>query len=376
MDKIRIFFLTHRFIQGGAEQQLYELIKGIDKKKFDVSVASLVSGGEKWEDFNSIPNVKTLCFDRKHRFDFSVLSKIPSFLRQNPVDILHAYVAPATIFGILAGLMSRTPLLIIGERGLPSFPTIGSRIYFKLDNFIARYADYIIANSEAGRERRIESGISPDRIIVIPNGLNPDRLQVKVKRTKSSLGLDDICPLLGNVSRLAPVKDHHSLFQAIDLTRLEFPHIKCILVGDGPLRHHLEQQVKIKHLSQNVLFLGHQSNAVDFIRSFDVAVSSSLYEGSSNFILEAMACEKPIIATDVGGNRELVIDGITGFLVDKKDPQALAAAITTLLKDEELRVTLGRAGRERIEREFMLEQMIKKTEVMYEQVLTHRLKED
>jgi glycosyltransferase involved in cell wall biosynthesis len=89
-----------------------------------------------------------------------------------------------------------------------------------------------------------------------------------------------------------------------------------------------------------------------------------------------MACEKPIVATDVGGNRELVVDGTTGFLVEKKDPQALAARITTLLKDEELRVTMGRVGRERIENEFMLEQMIKKTEAIYEQVLLHRVKED
>jgi glycosyltransferase involved in cell wall biosynthesis len=176
----------------------------------------------------------------------------------------------------------------------------------------------------------------------------------------TDLGVGDSCPLLGNVSRLAPVKDHLGLFQALDLIRSEFPHIKCMLIGDGPLREQLDQQVRIKHLSENVLFLGHQSHVADFIRIFDVAVSSSLYEGSSNFILEAMTDEKPIVATDVGGNRELVVDGINGFLVAKKDPQALAAAIVKLLKDEELRMTLGKAGRQRIGQELMLEQMLKK----------------
>src|SRR5262245_59401983 len=102
MERIRILFLANRFIQGGAEQQLFELVNGIDKKKFDVYVASIDSGGEKWEDFGSIPDVKTICFHRRHRFDFSPVTKLSYFVRHNFIDIVHAYVTPATIFGILS----------------------------------------------------------------------------------------------------------------------------------------------------------------------------------------------------------------------------------------------------------------------------------
>lgn len=373
--KFKILFLIHQFAQGGAEQQMFELVKGIDKEKFSVAVGCLVRGGKKWEDFRAIQNIKVVCFDRKHRFNIFVLAKIVSFLRENPVDIIHAYLAPAAVFGILAGLMSQTPILIIGERGQTSFATLGSRIYAILATLIARFTDLIITNSVAGRQRTIDSGVSPDRIVVIPNGVSSERLRMKTTQTRCTLKINDHCPILGNVASFVHIKDHLTLLKAVLLVRTKYPHVRCLLVGNGPLGDRLQEYVKRMQLSENVVFLGYQDSVTDFIRLFDVAILSSKYEGCSNFILEAMACGKPVVATDAGGTSELVIDGATGFLVDKEDPQALATAVLKLLKDERLRAKLGIAGRQRVEQEFRVERMIKRTEEIYERLCLCKLGE-
>jgi glycosyltransferase involved in cell wall biosynthesis len=372
VDKYKILFLIHKFVQGGAEQQLFELVKGINKQKFDVIIGCFVPGGEKWEEFNALRDVKIVCFDRKHKFNFFVLWKLFKFLRENPADIIHAYMAPASVYGMLAGLMSRTPIRIIGERGTkPSFPTVGSRIYFLLDQALSRSADLVIANSVAGRECRIEWGMRPERVVVVPNGLNPERLQSRMGITRATLGIDNSHPVLGCVAQLLPKKDHLTLLEAVKIVRQEYPQVKCLLVGDGPLRGQIEAHVQQANLQCNIMFLGQQKHVRDFIEMFDVAVLSSKdTEGCSNFILEAMACGKPVVATAMGGNGELVVDGATGLLVVKEDAQALAIAVLKLLKNQQLRIEFGNAGRQRVEQSFMIEQMIRKTEGIYEQLFS------
>jgi glycosyltransferase involved in cell wall biosynthesis len=372
--KPRILFLIHKFIQGGAEQQLYELVKGMDKQRYEIRVGCFVEGGEKWDDFMGLSGVQTICFQRKSRFDFLVLKRIIAFLKSNPVDILHAYLPPATIFGIVAGLIARTPILVMGERGTKTgFSKVGPRIYFFLENILSRHVDLIIANSSAGKNWKAKLGVSPNRVMVVHNGLNPARLTPKKERTKSELGVPANSLILGNVARLAPMKDHHTLLKAISLLRSDYPELIGLLVGDGPERGRLEQEVKRLGLEANLIFLGHQECVADFIRLFDVAVLSSKYrEGCSNFIMEAMYCGKPVVTTDVGGSAELVVNGVTGWVVEKENPKALASAIKKLLRDSQLRQQMGVSGRRRIEKEFMIEQMVRRTEQIYEELLLRK----
>jgi glycosyltransferase involved in cell wall biosynthesis len=190
------------------------------------------------------------------------------------------------------------------------------------------------------------------------------------------LGLREEDPVLGNVARLVPMKDHQTLLRAVALVRERYPQVKCLLIGDGPLREDLERQVRQAGLSGSVLFLGHQAHIADYLALCDVAVLSSKHtEGCSNFLLEAMYCGRPIVTTDVGGAREIVVHGETGWIVDKEDPCALADAICLLLGDEQVRRTFGRAGRQRVTREFLLDKMIRKTEEVYEQLLWRRLRD-
>jgi len=373
-QRTRILFLIHKFSQGGAEQQLYELAKGMNKERYEVTVGCFVEGGEKWDDFRALAGVETICFRRKSRFDLLVLGRIAGFLKSNPVDIIHAYLPPATFFGIAAGLIARTPILVMGERGTKAaFSKVGPRVYFFLENILSRYVDLIIANSSAGKNWKVKIGVDPERVVVVHNGLSPERLIPRKTRTRSELGIPENSLILGNVARLAPMKDHQNLLEAIGLLRKEHPEVIGLLVGDGPERKKLEQSVKRLNLEANMIFLGHQQRVADFIGLFDVAVlSSKCREGCSNFIMEAMYCGKPVVTTDVGGSGELVLNGVTGWIVEKGNPKALASAIGQLLKNGQLREQMGAAGRDRVEQDFMIEQMVRRTEQTYENLLLQK----
>jgi glycosyltransferase involved in cell wall biosynthesis len=145
-----------------------------------------------------------------------------------------------------------------------------------------------------------------------------------------------------------------------------------VIVGEGPERARLEAQAAHLGLAEQVHFVGHQQDVRPWLAAFDVCVLSSDWEGMSNAILEAMAAGLPVVATAVGGTPEVVVDGVTGFLVPPRDPQALADAILRLLRDPDLRRRMGEAGRAHVTEHFSVEQMVHKRERLYEELLKEK----
>jgi glycosyltransferase involved in cell wall biosynthesis len=179
--------------------------------------------------------------------------------------------------------------------------------------------------------------------------------------------------VIGTIARLVWYKGLEDLLKAAALIVRRYPSARFLVVGDGPLRQALEEKARALRLNGTVRFLGAVPNASSLLPHFDIFVLSSLWEGMSNSLLEAMAAGKPVVATDVGGSPEVVIDGKTGFLVPPKDPEALASAILHLLADRELARNLGEAGRIRVESEFTLEIMVARLEELYDSLLAARV---
>jgi glycosyltransferase involved in cell wall biosynthesis len=376
-ERMTLLFPITDLPRDGAQRQLLELVKGLDKKRFRPVVLTLRSGGSMEAEFKAIPRVRLISLERKGKSDFLSVFKVLRLLRRLEVDVVQPFLTPATFYGLIPALLSHTPVKIVTERsgiGLRNAP-LGYRLYLRAEDFLTRYADIVVANSEAGREYLIKRGIAPERVKVIYNGLNVTRLNSNgkdVERIRQALGLPTGGQVVGIMARLFPVKRHDIFLQAAALVNQAIPETRFAIVGDGPWRSYLEALSQKLGLESKVAFLGEQREVGPYLAAFDVAALTSETEGCSNSVLEAMAVGKPVVATDVGGNRELIDNGETGFLVPFGDPKALSEAIIRLLRDPVLARMIGERAKERTIHRFSLENMVNQYESLYETALKQR----
>lgn len=188
-----------------------------------------------------------------------------------------------------------------------------------------------------------------------------------IKKRDIGLGQDDL--VIGIVARLVPVKNHICLLKAFSLIKDKLKNVKLMIVGDGELRSDLEAYVRANGLNRDVIFLGNRRDTAEIIKTFDLFVLPSFSEGLSITLLEAMACRKPIIATDVGGNREVIGNNEAGILVPSDSVEALVSAMLELFTNKNKATELGNAGFKRVDRIFSLSHMVRKYEQVYERLL-------
>ena len=366
---------------GGAERQLYELGRMLLGSHYRPIVFTLLPDGP-YIDLLQKAGVQVFVFPRKHRFDPFPIWQISRLMRREKVMILHTYGFYGSVYGILATLFFRPPLVISSERATRSWVRpLNNPLYFAVQRYLARRTDYLVANAEAVKNFvAAEKGISADKVGVIYNGVdvtrfsNLDREREAILRT--TLGIADDEKLVGVIARLDPMKDHVTFLRAVPFILQYAPNTRFLIVGAGRLRDELESLTRQLAIADRVIFTGSQQGdqLIDMMSALDILVSSSKEgEGCSNAILEAMALRKPVVATRIGGSPELVIDGKTGLLVDAQDPIALAEAIRRLLEDDSLRNTLGAAGYQRMLSRFSVQRMVQETVELYESLGKQRL---
>jgi glycosyltransferase involved in cell wall biosynthesis len=372
--QITIMFPVNQLGVGGAEQQLLELVRGIDKRRFKPIVVSLYPGGAVEPEVKEVPGVELVCLNRKGRFDFSTLSKVFHLLRQKRVEIIQPFLTPASFFGLVPSLATRNLVKIVTERcGVRVNPNIGSALYRKTEDFLTRFADWVIPNSQAGETYLINRGIKPERIKVIYNGINLNRLAVKpslASQIRDSMRLPEGGQVVGITASLTPAKDHTTFFRAAKIVSQVMPQTGFAVLGDGPLRADLENMVRDLGLEQRTVFFGRQREVGSYVSVYDVAcLSSKDHEGCSNATLEAMALGKPVVITDVGGNRELVECGKTGFLVPPGNSEALADALLTCLQKPQEARQMGENARQKVMSQFTVEHMVAEYQSIYEKAV-------
>jgi glycosyltransferase involved in cell wall biosynthesis len=210
-------------------------------------------------------------------------------------------------------------------------------------------------------------GIPRSKTLVLPNGVDlpaaaslPEQAQAR-----ATLGLPLEGLLVASVARLNPVKRLDVLLQALALVE----EAKLVLVGDGPERGRLEALAESLGISGRVHLAGYREDVWPWLAACDVFALSSEWEGMPNAVLEAMAAGLPVVATRVGGTPDVVVEGVTGYLVPSDDPLALARALKALIRDSGLRYQMGAAGRHRVEERFSVERMVERTQALYEELL-------
>jgi glycosyltransferase involved in cell wall biosynthesis len=362
---------------GGAERQLVELARGLDKARYRVTVVTLYPGQPLEREVVGVPGVELVSLRRRHRFDPSPVWRMARLLRQLRAHIVQPFLTPATFFALTGALLAGTPVRVATERcGLRLRPGLGSHIYRFLEDRLTRWAQAVVANSEAGRRYVLSRGIPAAKVRVVYNGVDPRRAccsPAEALAVRRSLGADETTPVVGMVASLTPAKDYPTFLRAAASVSRELPSARFLIVGDGPLRAELEAMALRLGLGGRVVFTGLQLRVAPFIAAMDVAVLSSRdHEGCSNFLLEAMALGRPIVATEVGGNPELFRDGQPGLLVPPRSPGALAGAVLSLLDDDELRGRCAADAQAICRRRFSLEAMVAAYDALYRELWRQR----
>ena len=350
--KPRVLHLITSFEVGGTERQAVELLKRIDRRRFDMSLAALRLEGPLYQEVAAI-------FPRMPQFPLTSfynanaakqLMRLRNWMISERADILHAHDFYAGLLGAAAARLARVRVIAcqrhmrLSDRRAHEW---GTRLTHRL-------AHRVLVNSEAIRDHLLAGGhIAPEKIVVIRNGLsaaaeraaldNDGRAKQRAALLRE-LNLDEGAKLIGLVARLQPVKGHRYFIEAAGRIAAVEPKAHFLLVGDGALRREIEEQAARLGVNDRVHLLGDRNDAALIAAGFDVAVSASLSEGLPNAVMEAMAAGAPVVATAVGGTTELVIDGATGFLAPARGRRCPGAAHSRHASEPGMERSNGRAG--------------------------------
>jgi len=356
-----VLFIAHDAgIIGGAERQLLELFRGMDRKRFSPYLICLEDGGPVAERARQL-NVPVSHVTRKWRWDLGVITGINRFIGANSIRIVHAYLGLPGFYGAVAGKLAGSKVIATirtaGPRGRPS--DISERFAFLI-------SDRIISNSRAGADYYFRRFPGRGKTEIIYN------FEGRGTKSLSELGLPPEGLIIGHVANLSYLKDYPTFLKALAAVFPEIPGSRAVIVGDGDKRADYEAIAESLGIRERTLFLGHRRDVLDLVGHFDIGVLAShpeYGEGLSNSISEYMGLAKPVIATDIGGNSELVDEGVTGLLSPAGDPEAMAEKMLVLLSDEGLRKTMGERGHEFFLANLTLERMVSETERVYESLL-------
>jgi len=357
---------------GGAEQALLTLIAGLNRAEWcpvliyhpSAGVAPLIERAadlkvELWP----VPSMPAglLGASRVWKFGRDLHARRP--------DIFHAHLTwpLACKFGLVGAIMARVPAIVATAHLFLDFPIDLSIL--AQQKLISVAVDRYVAVSHDTAQHLIRKLHWPaNKVQVIHNGVVSGPTELTGSQFNHTQPVQEIRhdrPVALTIARLDEQKGHRFLLDAA----VQVPEVQFILAGDGPLRSSLEVQVQELGLTDRIKFLGHRTDIRDLLASCDVFVLPSLYEGLPLSILEAMAAGKPVIATQVGGTPEVVIDGETGLLVPPSDSAALAAAIRSVVSNREFAHRLGLAGQIRVVREFSTTIMVRQVSELYTELL-------
>lgn len=364
-EPIRVLHVTAT-TTGGVGLLILFLTKHLDRQEFELAVA-FGRGYLLDRDFdNAGVSVYTLSTSRR----VSLLSMLKGtievyrVLSHGRYDIVQSHTSVGGVIARLAGWAARTPAVVWTVHGLGAHaghPPWKRALLRTAEALLDRFTDHYVAVSHDLLEEGVRAGIfRADKVTVIPNGLPldqiPSALDVSAKR--QALGIPEGCPVIGTITRLEPQKAIDEFLRAAARMSVRVPNLVILIAGDGPQRAELETLAAHLGLTGRVRFLGWRTDAVELLGAIDVFCMSSRWEGCPMVLLEAMAMRCPVVATDIGGVREIVVHGETGLLVALDDPDALADAVLRLLAADAERTLMGQAGRRRVEQCFSSEGML------------------
>ncbi len=364
---IRVGFVLHVMNVAGAEMLVAETIRRLGSR-IEPVVFCLDEVGVLGERLQG-EGVPVIAFGRREGLDLRVSRRMAREIKERRLQVIHGHQYTPFFYGAIAARLSRMrPRVIFTEHGrhYPDVVSAGRRLANRL--LFDRLADHVNAVCEFSAHALSEKdGFAPGRIQVIENGVDLPRYtaDTDVRTLRVNLGLDPNRRYITTVARFHPVKDHRTLLEAFAKVARDRPEVDLLLVGDGALRSELERLAADLGTASRVRFLGVRDDVADLLLASDVFALTSVSEAASITLLEAMACALPVVVTAVGGNPEIVRDGVDGLLAPRRDVQAIANAMLRLLRDGELARTMGKSGADRVHARFQLDRTIERYYELY-----------
>jgi glycosyltransferase involved in cell wall biosynthesis len=322
--------------------------------------------------------IDLVCFDRKPGRDWSVSLRMAKAIRERDLDIVHAHQYTPFFYAALAKkLCLRPPKLILTEHGR-HYPDVVSAKRRAVNRLVLdRLADAVTACCRFSAKGLSQNdGFAGARIQIIENGIEVDRYGpsgADKHALKTQLGLNPSRRYIIHVARHHPVKDQPTLLRGFALAEADLPDVDLLMVGDGPLRGELEDLARQLRIEARVQFLGIRSDIPDLMRAADAFALTSVSEAASLTLLEALASGLPTVATDVGGNGEIVRHEREGLLFPRGDAAGCAAAFRRLFQEPALAKSLGAAGRQRVLEGYRLEQTVDEYYQLYCRLMGTRI---
>jgi len=355
---MNVLYLSNlRDFWGGAERSLYEILKNIDKTKVTPFFATS-QDGELAKAIKKL-GIKTLSLRpfsiRRPAPILSITYALIRFIRENEIQIIHNNQCVDSQYSWIAAKITHTPII----------NHLRDSQYYRLDHFLINHVDWNICISNDLLHR-----FSTSRVTLIHNGIELDKYDVEMPYVADDHRRVEI----GLIGRIVPQKGQESLIQAAKLVLQSNPEVHFRIYGDmnsvseRDYKQHLHSLVNEYQLENDVEFMGYAHDVVTALRQIDISVVPSSREPFGRVVIESMACQKPVIGSNIGGIPDIITDE-TGILVPPNDPAALADAILFLAKKPELRASMGRAGRIRIEEFFTTERTVLKIIDLYGNLL-------
>lgn len=293
-------------------------------------------------------------------------------MRELKPDIIHTYLSSANSYGRIAAMFLKNPVLIASERSSYELGKDKTIFGVTLDKILSYTSSAVICNTKFAANNLIEKySYNNKKVFTIHNGYDSKMFELTSLVEEKNTNIK----IIGMVANHMKCKNYELFLDtALEILRkYNNAKISFITIGDGPLRSNNILYAKKLGIHNKVIFARSTDNIQKYLKSMDIFISTSNYEGFSNALMEAMAAGLSCVATDVGGNSELIVDGKNGFIVQPRNPIAIAEKVLILLKNEEIMEQLGLKANSTVKRKFTIENMVSKTETLYNKLLARKI---
>ena len=376
--KPNVLHIIDSFDQGGTERQAMQLVRLLHEgERYRVHLACLNNRGILRDEAGGLGLGVIAEYPLNSFYDRNFLQQLRrcvNFLKEHEIDVVHTHDFYTNIFGMTAAWLAGVPARIASKRETEGFR---SSMQKRAERYAFALAHSVITNANAVRNQLIKEGVRAEKLTTVYNSLDINRVAPRSNlQREAMLAMVKLPPeprerrfvtIVANQQHA--VKDHPTFLRAAARVREAVPQASFVLAGEGKLTNELCALAKKLGMERDTFFVGHCQRIAELLAVSEVCVLSSKAEGFSNSILEYMAAARPVVVTDVGGAREAVIEGETGFIVPAGDDENMAARIITLLREPERARAMGHRGRLIVEEKFSCEAQLERTAALYDCLL-------